>query len=172
MKTIIILCLNTLLLNIAYSQLIENPKYNFEFLRFNLKRQDLQNRFVNVKLIPINDKVNGMMPKQDEEYISDIYKDTTFYRNASLGLFYNKRDSLLSMVQYIIAAENENETEDVERIINHLWDESLDRFGTPTSDKSIPFFGKIRKWSMEKIIISIVKTESEMRTISFTYKLK
>lgn len=170
MKAITTLCL--LFYNIIYSQLISTPKYSFEYLRFGSKKLDVQKNFLNVQPIPINDKVKSMMPKQDEEYITIMYRDTTLYKNAAIGLVFTKKDSLLSMVQYIIAAEKEEERVDVEKIAKTLWDETTNRFGIPTTDKDIPLFGKIRKWNMEKIMIVVVKTESEMKSITLTYKLK
>ena len=170
MKTITILCL--LFYNIIYSQLILTPKYSFEYLHFGSKLQDVKNKFLKSSPVIIDDKTKKMMSSYDEGYIFLRYHDSLLYKNGMISLLFTKNDSLLNIVQFIIALSKDDESIEHEKACTNLWEEMVKRFGEPLTDKSIPFFGKVRKWELEKTAISAIKTESGFKSLTLSYTVK
>jgi hypothetical protein len=157
----------------ALSQIVPNPRFFHEQLTWRSDYRTVIQKLVGVKRFSPDESLTNPFHKKSSEAFLVSYIDTIFGKQAGVSLEFTKEDSSLRSISLTflgIDPKTGKATSDAEQSLDALWDSLSTRWGSPSTDKRIPFFGKKREWLFSSTEVQLLRlsTGGSLLTVAYT----
>jgi len=151
-----------------YGQLVPSPKYPFEYLNYHASLSEIKKHTIGLKEFSNSEKNDNQLSKYADEYIIYQGSDTVLSKHGFIILLFEKKDSTLKTVQYVISPPEAV----AKNICDKLWNAISTRFGPLGKERMLPFLGKIKVWEFESSIVQLINIETGSKIITLSYSKK
>lgn len=155
--------------NSANAQMMENPLFSFEHLSWGMKFGDVCSALKGKELKPLETHGHSLTHGGSDTF-DRFYLDTMYTLRVLVALQFAREDSVLRsvIVTYleIDSVSGQPLRNDGDRI-DRFRQKYSDRLGKPDEEKSIPFMGKAKTWTLKFTDVQMLDITS-ISTVSFT----
>lgn len=172
MRIIILLFMAFPLQPVLFSQIVDKPTYEYEYLCWRQHVNTVKQRLSNKQLIKSDQSNSQFIKKPKEETFQLTYIDTIYAEVVAVGLNFTAKDSLLSVlvVTYLgIDPNTKKQYDNIDDRLDTLSSKFTARYGVPLKEKSILFLGQFKNWETTHSNIQMLKlTSASALIIHFT----
>jgi hypothetical protein len=154
----------------AAAQLLGTQVFSFEHLSFGMKYAEVR-LLVAAESITSSERTKSSIFKRADDWFLRSYTDTMYQEQITVGLQFSNTDSLLQsvIVTYIgIDSTTKKPYSDVDARMTKLWEAYSKRLGRADKERTVPFAGTIKEWSLGPTTVQMFRVMS-ISTLVITF---